>query len=281
MYRFGFIVLVILTRIGPADGGSRPVSLDSATHYYLELFVRTSTDRSTDYTKLNVLFEKLQAKKSVSKSETDFLRTLFYKTHQMVLKQYVDFAPFHKLLDEGKYNCLTGTALYGLLLHRFGYEFRIIETNYHIFLLVKTDDQDFLFEATDPLNGFVSDDNEIRQKIADYKSQTTLRTDAQGRTYYQYSIELFNQVSLQQLPGLLYYNESVDAYNRKDLLNSVTLLEAASKVYTSERTEEFCRVLLVSLAESSLSEPEKQVYTQRVLSIRKKSLAEYQARLSN
>jgi len=275
------IVLVLLAQVAYGGRGIRPVSLDSATHYYLDMFVRTSKSGYSDYSRLHTLLDKLGAKKDATKSESEFLRTLFFKTHQMVLKQYVDFAPFHKLLDEGKYNCLTGTALYGLLLHHFGYDFKIIETNYHIFLLVNTERQDFLFEATDPLNGFVTDENEIQQKIADYKSQTVQRDNTSGRTYYQYSIELFNQVSLHQLPGLLYYNESVDAYNRQELSRSVKLLEAASKVYTSERTEEFCRVLLVSLAESSLSEPEKQVYTQRVLSIRKKSLAEFQARLSH
>lgn len=274
-------MLVLLAQVAYGGRGIRPVSLDSATHYYLDMFVRTSKSGYSDYSRLHTLLDKLGAKKDVTKSESEFLRTLFFKTHQMVLKQYVDFAPFHKLLDEGKYNCLTGTALYGLLLHHFGYDFKIIETNYHIFLLVNTERQDFLFEATDPLNGFVSDENEIQQKIADYKSQTVQRDNIAGRTYYQYSIELFNQVSLHQLPGLLYYNESVDAYNRQELSRSVKLLEAASKVYTSERTEEFCRVLLVSLAESSLSDSEKQVYTQRVLSIRKKSLAEFQARLSH
>ncbi|NJM25665.1 MAG: hypothetical protein HC859_09415, partial [Bacteroidia bacterium] len=100
------------------------------------------------------------------KTESRFLRYLFYKVHRTFLKQYRLSEPFNGLFNSGSYNCVSGTALYAFFLDQLGYAVRICETRYHIFLLTYlSDSTSVLFEATDPLDGFVENQALIEQRI--------------------------------------------------------------------------------------------------------------------
>lgn len=67
---------------------------------------------------------------------------------------------FTELNKNGNYNCVTATALYGLLLNDLGIPFSIKETPEHVYLIAYPKSDAILIESTDPLKGYrVFNDN--------------------------------------------------------------------------------------------------------------------------
>jgi hypothetical protein len=129
-------------------------------------------------------------------TDLDKLHALFTKTHAGFLHSYVQYTGIEELA-KGRYDCLTATSLFADILSRTGYKYKIIETNSHIFIMVKTSGGDVLLETTDRMGGFISDEKSICKVISDYR-----------RNY-----SLFLTVDVDQLPGLLYFNQAVKAFN--------------------------------------------------------------------
>jgi hypothetical protein len=134
-------------------------------------------------------------------------------------------------------------------------EYTIIETNYHIFLLVNTSKGEVLLETTDRFNGFVRNKKEIRQRVGTYRQGWTAGADTQNT--YRYHCDLYRKVNPGQLPGLLYYNQAVKAYNAGDLDKCGELLMKAKSIYDTPRINEFGSIFLKSVVESTLDDQTK------------------------
>lgn len=214
---------------------------------------------------------KLEQNES-QKNSLKFCRTLYNKTRREFFRQYEQYATFRETLIKGKYNCLTGTVLYALLLDHFDIDYSIVETNYHIFLLVSTDEGNVLFEATDPLNGFVSDPDEIEDRIQSYKQNLLLPIEGDKKEYYEYEVNLYKQVDLRQMSGLLHFNLSIQAYNQKNFRKAIQHLDKALDFYNSTRITEFSSILLLALRESDLDERQKEDFIKRVKAVLKKQV---------
>jgi len=238
--------------------------------YGLQAYVTsfTSVDgRSVNSEELLQLVHKLSEKQEKFGSKTAFVDYLFSKTRQRFLRNYTDYATFSETISTGTYNCLTGTALYALLLDQFHIPYQVIETNYHIFLVAQTENGRVLLEATDAQNGFVVGETNIESRIKEYRQGLPSKND-RGKTYYQYDVALYKEVTLDELTGLLYYNRAVVAYNRHDLPGAIEKLVKSAERYQSPRTAEFAAILQITVAESKLSDDEKQEYLREIRRLR-------------
>ncbi len=182
--------------------------------------------------------DELLNKKSRTKSDYRMLRHLFYRGHARYLKKYESFSSFSQVFEEGKYNCLTGTALYALALDHLGYSYRIVENTYHIYLIVDTEDRQYLLESTDPFNGFIYDPEEIQKRLEEYEYREL------NHSGYQFSTRSYNDVNLYQLVGLHYYNVAIDQYNKNDMKSAFISLNKALIFYKSDRMLEFMTLIL-------------------------------------
>jgi hypothetical protein len=216
------------------------------------------------------LLSKLEQKKASLKTEKDFLQYAFSKTHQQFLKRFVQYASFNDVISKGQYNCLTATILYSLILHHFNIDFEVIETNYHIFILAQTSQGRILLETTDRLYGFVDTPEEIETRIKGYK-QNALQSINTKASYYKFSFELYNSVSIDELRGLLYFNKAVNAYNHNKLTAAIQNLIYATEFYISSRTDEFSQILILSLRESSVDDQLKDQYLRSIFAMRQKN----------
>lgn len=216
-------------------------------------------------------FLKQLEKKRTSLNEKEFLRLLFTKTHKTYLKKFVEYAPFNAIFEDGAYQCLTATALYAIILNHFNITHEVIETNYHIFLMANTKQGPVLLESTDLFNGFVDDEHLMNQKIEQYK-KNTLTASNSSAMYYKYSFELYNRVDLNELLGLLYYNQAVAAFNQNNMNHAVNQLSLANEYYSSSRIDEFAQLILLSLQQSKLDNETKRAYLKEVFAIRQKML---------
>lgn len=256
------IILLALLISCSAFGQERNRTVSFLTNFLSVDQTNKAPESFTDF------LSKLEKKHTSLKNDRDFIKYAFTKTHQSFLKRYEAYAPIHALFNkQGSYNCLTGTILYSLILDHFDIQHRVIETNYHIFILAETKDGEVLLEATDPMNGFVASADDIEKRIKTYR-ENSLQASNSTLSYYQFNFELFNTVSFKELRGLLYYNKAVDSYNQKNLLESVQYLKSAHELYSSSRIDEFSQILLLSLRQSELDIQQRTDCIKTVLSIR-------------
>ena len=268
------VVFLMIPFLGLAQDDRHFVQQDPKFEYYLHQFAGTE-DSGTGTPAPDEFFAfvgKLEAKKESFRNEHDFLKHLFTKTHQKFLVQYDANASFQDLLKEGNYSCLTGTALYALLLDHFNADYRVVETNYHIFILADTEEGQILIEATDPARGFIDARAEVEERISLYRRNELPAASAE-KAYYRFSFEMFNEVNLDQMLGLLHYNLSIVDYNNHKLQDAITHLDKAMELYPSARMDEFAKILLLTIHESQLEVVEKESLIRKIHMMRKKKMA--------
>ena len=195
---------------------------------------------------------KLQLK---SKTQSDFVEKTFYYLHQRVFKSYVPYSQFNELLETGSYDCLSATALFAVIFERFNVPVTIKETNYHIFLTVESENESILIETTDGTNGFVKNRKEIEARLELYQ-QNVLANLTQN--HYLYQAQIFQPITSSQLVGLLYFNQAVREYNKKNLWGCAKSLDESITRYANPRTEELAVILFHSASSSKLDESQKQ-----------------------
>ena len=123
--------------------------------------------------------------------------------------------------------------------------------------MIHTDNKDILLEATDPSGGFVQDSLAIQQRVLRYKQNQFLMAD-KNKVYYRFHFNLYNTVNMDQLTGLMYYNQAVKAYNERNIMQSACLLDLATAKYTSPRTDELSAIISMTLrAQNDTPSPEQ------------------------
>lgn len=193
-------------------------------------------------------------------SDIHFLKKVFVDTHKKFLKNYSQYSDMNEIFSSGNYDCLTATSIYSIVLDRLNFDYSIIETNYHIFILVKTSHGEVLLETTDPFNGFVTDSKKIDQRIGNYKLNTVASLPANDKKFYLYHLNLYHTLKQSQLPGLLYFNKAVKAYNAGEWEMCSTLLDKAQAIYSSPRIAELTLILIESVRNSAINEDKKKVF---------------------
>lgn len=216
----------------------------------LQLMVdeNVSSEAAQEYhSKFTSLVTEAREKLEKSNSDQKYLSWLFYKVHRKVLKNYEQYSPLAEVFEAGDYDCLSATTLYALLLNELGFEARVVETNYHIYLEVLTNKERYLIESTDALNGFVYSQSEINKRLAEYDQKNYLASTNE----YAFDAKIHDAVDLKKLVGLQYYNRAVDTFNSGKILPTLDLLEKSTVFYQSERIVEFGIVLAQAIMDDA------------------------------
>jgi hypothetical protein len=206
-------------------------------------------------TQLNRFITSLQQKQT-GRSEEEFLRVIFHEAHRRFFKTYKAYSQFPEVFEKGKYDCLSATSLLAVVLDAFGYNFHVIETNYHIFISVQTKNGQVLLESTDRVNGFVTNPEQIAERISMYKANQ-LQPGKQEKVYYQFDLNLYRILQPKQLSGLLLFNQAVVAFNNSQYETCALRLKESVRIYDSPRTTEFASILVTAIANSSIEEETK------------------------
>jgi hypothetical protein len=214
----------------------------------LEKVWRTSASEE-GFQIVNARVEKLVNKVGKRQYRDDVRRlyALFTKTHNRFLHTYVQYTGIEDLA-RGRYDCLTATSLFADILTKTGYAYNIIETNYHIFIVVNTKDGEVVLETTDRLGGFIDDEKGKNRVTAEYQKNILASATP---SHHQYSFSLYRTIDPNQLAGLLYFNQAVKAFNAEKWEECSEKLSAASQTTSSPRITELTEIL------SQQASPEK------------------------
>mgnify|MGYP003150888541 FL=1 len=199
----------------------------------------SSVEKFENHKQWNSLIRKLERKSKAD--EEYFLEYLFYKTHQNLLKEYNKGTTFTSLLETGSYDCVSASITYSVLLKYFDIEHSIIETDYHVFIIAKVNNQEFILETTDPRYGFVSHAEDVKDFKADFlpniNSAQLNQNESVGSSVYGQpnSKTIYKEISLRQLSALQYFNQGLIAMQNKDYKLASRRLQQALNLYDSER----------------------------------------------
>lgn len=204
------------------------------------LFRAVQADQTGSENSWLSLVEDLDIKASKRKSDYKFLLQIFEKTHHKLLKKYVQHSTFNSMLTEGKFDCVSGSAALGLLLERYQYNFDIVETDYHVFIVVDLNGKKVVLESTLPIGGVISSTSEVKKYIDSYKpaefAQLKSFNQSLGGNEIEYSDNsIFRKVNLKQLAGLQYYNDAIVHFNSQEFAHAIDQLSKAYTLYPSDR----------------------------------------------
>jgi tetratricopeptide (TPR) repeat protein len=207
----------------------------------IHLFVNEQ-EKNTPITNWEALLQELDQKASKKPDSLALLRHIFQKTHQRLLKNYKQHSTVAVLLSQGKYDCVSGSALLGLLLDRYGYTYEIVETDYHVFLEVLLNGKTVILESTLPVGGMITSTSAVNNYLAAYSSEGDLATrniseGLAGTRINTSDNTIFRKVNLLELVGLQYYNEAIVHFNLQEYRKAIDLLTKAFAYYPSERIE--------------------------------------------
>ena len=209
---------------------------------YISLFYPPSATFLSDLKKLQHEIGHLQRKKPKYKDEVQFLQYMFYRIHRKFLKNYSLYSPMPQLLEKGKYDCISGSALYALCCKLLNIAYEIRETPYHIYVLAYTQaGQEILIETTDPMFGCITDPVTIQK----YRATINAEAEKDGQ-HHPHHHKIDNAITLSQLAGLQYFNVAVYYFNQKDVAKAMVYLDKATLHYNSLRMREFRNLLLSS-----------------------------------
>jgi hypothetical protein len=212
-------------------------SLDAGTNIYHD-----------NWESLVMQLDKLAEKK---KSNVQLLSDIFFDTHNRMLRNYTTFASFASTLATGAYDCVTGTAVMGLLLERYGIAYTIIELQGHVYIRGIVEDVPFVMESTQPINGLLIGTRRVRnfeKKISQTVSEPILETlneriGQRGNSKKQLKIA---EIGLKELGGLQYYNDAIRKFESGTFDEAYVQLIKAELLYPSPRIQQF-KVLMEAL----------------------------------
>ncbi len=180
----------------------------------------------------NRLLATVARRQTKYKSQEDFVAYVFYTTHRKLLKTYDEYPSLQETLTEGRYDCLTAVAVYALLFDELNIDYTLVETNYHTFILVNPgSEREILLETTDAHGGFVVGREAIAERIDQYRTDNNKLLPNQ----VDWQMSIFKELSLSELIGLLYYNQSIRHLNKGNYTEAAMLAGQATRYYRGER----------------------------------------------
>jgi hypothetical protein len=241
-----------------------PLLAGAQSRVLLSELLSTSENSNISGIELRIEAFEQGLKKRIYASDYEFLKTVFAKAQQKFLKHFSPYTNLNEVFSAGKYDCLTATSLFSIVLTDLHFQHRIIETNYHIFLIVPTSKGDILIETTDRFNGFLSDKKEIEKRLGEYRQNAISPSlTASTKLYHAYHFNLYQDVNPNQLAGLLYYNQAVKAFNKREFMSAADLLDKSKGIYESPRVGELAILLVEAALASNLNDDTKRIILDR------------------
>lgn len=216
----------------------------------LQYFINTT---NVDYNpKRLALLQDYLTRWEAEGPSVEILKKVFYVVHRKFLRNYDQYASFAQVFSKGDYDCLTATTLYAYILDRLEFKYEIIETRYHMALLVMDGEEKYLIESTDPIDGLVLNGGEVEKMLLDYANEV------EAGDAYKLRARVNSKIVIEELPGLLYYNQAVRKFNKGELWDSFNELQKAILFYRSPRIQEMMG-LIIEAAKVSESVTEEQM----------------------
>ena len=224
---------------------------------YFRLFLATSRDmdfhKADKYLSIyNNFLKNLCVGRFLKYNPKSQIRILYRTVNNTFFNKYEFSTTFDKIFYNGNYNCVTASALYGIVLDHLNIPFYIIETPIHVYIVAYHNKTHIKIESTGPYSGYsVYNPSMKRTFIEFFKSSKLIdetefsisSVDELFDKYYFYG----NKISLRELLGIQYMNNA--AYNilEENFTESHKNLEKVYLFYPSEDTKKLLFTYLLNI----------------------------------
>ncbi|HEX2936217.1 MAG TPA: hypothetical protein VHO72_12765 [Bacteroidales bacterium] len=196
----------------------------------------------TSQERFNKLYENLHNLKFQTLKPEKKIKAIHETIQKQCFIKYELNTTFDQVFETGQFNCVTGTALNGMILKKLNIPFEIKETENHVFVLSYPNQGNIRLEATDPMQRTFKFNDKFKEGWVEYllNSKLISLTERSSNSVD----ELFNKyyfnnthLSLKELIGLQYYNNAIALTEEKKNSEALTQIEKAYIFYPSERIE--------------------------------------------
>lgn len=179
-------------------------------------------------------------KETEKQSDEKKVKTIYKYVHKRFFKVYKLKNSFSDIFEKGEYNCVSGSAMYGIVFTLMNIPFQVIEAPQHVFLVAYPDSYKILIETTSPQDGYFVFSNAYIERYIKYLNEAKLISDEEYKNTN--ANDLFKKyyfvkkgLNLIELAGAQYCNYAV--YNTDDNNNDKALdeIKKAYYLWTGER----------------------------------------------
>ena len=228
--------------------------------------INTDSAAATQYdVRLNKFYASLDDKVDATKSNKQKARVIFKEVHDYFLNQYEEHTSFNNIFENGRYNCVTASMLYSIVLKRYGVPYAIKEKPTHVYLVAFPGGENILYETTNPKGFFVPDE---RQKKAYVDGLIAVKFTTQEHVSNVGVSKAFNEfyynndnIDEIQLAALQYMNFALNDFYNDRHEDAVTHIVKTNLLFPSAK-HQFLQLDIIgtALANSKFDSPRDVMY---------------------
>jgi len=181
-----------------------------------------------------VLSPMLKGKNSKKKA-----KIIFDEVRRQFLRRYVDTAFFSRVFRDGTYNCVSGSALYAIVLGHYNIPYEIHELPTHIYVVANPNNDPILFESTSP-RGYVQFSEKLKANVIgqlvnrNYITKEDVESVGASKAFdnYFFSKKIIDIINL---AGVQYWNASIRAYTDQADKRGLEMIRRTQLLFPSER----------------------------------------------
>lgn len=226
----------------------------------VSLFSALTSDSASAQTyaaRIERFYTRVQPQLAMLRSPKQKAKYIFKEVHANFFKQYEENVMFYKIFDNGIYNCVTASMLYAIVLDHYQIPYEIKEKPTHIYLVALPGTENILFETTNPRGLYVPDERFKREFVNNlietkFTTQTYVNSIGLANAFNEFYYNN-DKISLVQLAGVQYYNQSLDYYsNAKDQPAAIRSALKMYKLYPCAKHALFKGYLIRAALDNSL-----------------------------
>jgi hypothetical protein len=172
------------------------------------------------------------------KDHPRFLKSVYYRTEMYLLEEYQQYSLLEDVMQQGKFDCVSGSLLLASLLDRYEIKYKIMETSHHVFIIVEHGDEKIILESTAGIDGYISAPTEVKQYLAVFGPDQTPSLNLNPKVRDLESIlspSIYREISISQLKGLEHFNRAIFHNNEGNIGAAIAQLEEAKRYYPCDR----------------------------------------------
>lgn len=185
------------------------------------------------------LLSNLPPKEEKEKKEKKRVKLIYDKIHEKFFKKYVLDSYFTDIFNNGRYNCVTASALYAFAFDELKIPYYVKQTPSHVFLVAYPKSHKIYLETTVPgAHGFVvPEESEVKKIINEliaYKLVTQEEVNSKG--YIKFYEDYYygkDFISKNSLIGMQYYNKGIFDFQNSNYNQAINNLRKAKVFYSS------------------------------------------------
>ena len=180
------------------------------------------------------------------------IKKLYASVHDGYLDKYEIQNQFTAVFKDGRYNCVSGTALFAYVFTQLNIPYTIEEFPTHVMLIAYPEGEQIAVETTDPADGTLQFTPKMKRAFADNLRAQKMISEAEyaegPEAVFQKNYLVNEKINFRELAGIQYSNNAIYALENDDFVQALNFALKSYVLYPVENT----RSLIITSAASIL-----------------------------